>query len=114
MVSWIGHWNSGNTDMQDNVVTALYANPDVNSELWIITAGTVTKAYVNLPFTQFSEKSGLDGSINSFINLTALRSLPLIRDSSRVQQTRTGQEYLSFLTRILHPRYFHYLWLLSP
>jgi serine phosphatase RsbU (regulator of sigma subunit) len=67
----IGHWDNQNTDMQDNVVTALYANPEINSELWIVTAGTVTKAYVNLPFMQFSEKSGLDGSINSFIKFNS-------------------------------------------
>lgn len=60
-----GHWNTRNSDMQDNVVTALYSDPDVNSELWIATFGNITKAYVNLPFTHFSSKSGIEGGVNS-------------------------------------------------
>jgi serine phosphatase RsbU (regulator of sigma subunit) len=62
----IGHWNSQNTDMQDNTVTALNAGTSGDDELWISTNGFITKAYVNLPFTQFSLKSGIDGGVNSF------------------------------------------------
>ncbi|MCU0474364.1 MAG: SpoIIE family protein phosphatase [Bacteroidales bacterium] len=62
-----GHWTSQTTDMNDNVVSALYSDPDASSELWVATAGSVTKAYVNIPFTHISEKSGLDGSVNQFI-----------------------------------------------
>lgn len=62
-----GHWTSQTTDMNDNVVSALYSDPDANSELWIATSGSVTKAFVNLPFTQISEKSGIDGSVNQFL-----------------------------------------------
>jgi len=64
---FIAHWTNLTTDMTDNVVSALYSDPDANSELWIATAGSVTKAFVNLPFTRISEKSGLDGSVNQFI-----------------------------------------------
>jgi serine phosphatase RsbU (regulator of sigma subunit) len=60
------HWNSQNTDMQDNTVTALNAGLNGDNELWISTDGFITKAYVNLPFTQFSLKSGIDGGVNSF------------------------------------------------
>jgi serine phosphatase RsbU (regulator of sigma subunit) len=62
----IGHWSSENTEMQDNTVTALNAGISGNDELWISTDGYVTKAYVNIPFTQFSIKSGIDGGVNSF------------------------------------------------
>lgn len=60
-----GHWTSENTDLLDNLVTSLYTDPEKNSELWIATTGAITKAYVNLPFTQIYEKSGIDGSVNN-------------------------------------------------
>ncbi|MGA2407938.1 MAG: SpoIIE family protein phosphatase [Bacteroidales bacterium] len=62
----IGHWTSQNTEMQDNTVTALNAGTTGDNELWLSTDGYVSKAYVNLPFTQFSLKSGIDGGVNSF------------------------------------------------
>lgn len=62
----IGHWTSGNLEMQDNVITAMYSDPGSFSELWISTTGSVTNVHVNLPFTQFSEKMGLMGSISTF------------------------------------------------
>jgi serine phosphatase RsbU (regulator of sigma subunit) len=61
-----GHWNSQNTEMLDNTVTALNAGQNGDNELWISTDGFITKAYVNLPFTQFSLKTGIDGGVNSF------------------------------------------------
>jgi serine phosphatase RsbU (regulator of sigma subunit) len=63
---FIGHWTSENLEMQDNVITTMYTDPSVCSELWISTTGSVTKAYVNLPFTQFCEKMGLLGSVSTF------------------------------------------------
>jgi len=62
----ISHLNSQNTDMLDNTVTALNAGTNGDGELWISTDGFITKAYVNLPFTQFSLKSGIEGGVNSF------------------------------------------------
>jgi len=63
---YTGHWNTQNTDMQDNTISALYSGKDAGSELWIATMGSITKACVNLPFSQFSEKSGLEGGVNNF------------------------------------------------
>ncbi len=63
---FIGHWTSGNLEMQDNVITAMYSDPDSFSELWISTTGSITNVYVNLPFTQFNEKMGLMGSVSTF------------------------------------------------
>jgi serine phosphatase RsbU (regulator of sigma subunit)/ligand-binding sensor domain-containing protein len=63
---YIGHWTTQNTNMLDNSVSAIYSDPAVNSELWICTSGSITKAYVNLPFTEISEKAGISGSVNSF------------------------------------------------
>jgi hypothetical protein len=61
-----GHFTTTNTEMLDNSVSAIYADPDKNSELWISAANSITKVYINLPFTTFSEKSGIAGSVNSF------------------------------------------------
>jgi len=61
---YIGHWTAQNTNMLDNSVYALYGDPKVNSELWICTTASITKIYVNLPFTEISEKEGVKGSIN--------------------------------------------------
>jgi len=63
---YIGHWTAQNTNMLDNSVYALYTDPKVNSELWICTTASITKIYVNLPFTEISEKEDIKGSINSF------------------------------------------------
>ncbi|HZL77115.1 MAG TPA: SpoIIE family protein phosphatase [Bacteroidales bacterium] len=63
---YIGHWTAQTTNMLDNSVYALYTDPKVNSELWICTIGSITKIYVNLPFTEISEKEGVKGSISSF------------------------------------------------
>jgi serine phosphatase RsbU (regulator of sigma subunit) len=63
---YIGHWTTQNTNMLDNSIYAVYTDPKVNSELWICTTGSITKAYVNLPFTEISEKEGIAGSISSF------------------------------------------------
>jgi len=61
-----GHYSTSNTDMLDNSISVMYADPDQNSELWISAAGSITKVYLNLPFTQFSDKSGITASVNSF------------------------------------------------
>jgi hypothetical protein len=61
----LGHWTSSNTEMQDNTVTALNAGINGDNELWISTNGFITKSYFNLPITQFSIKSGIDGGVNS-------------------------------------------------
>ena len=61
----ISKWNKETSDLQDNTITALYSGNNTDSELWISSAGFVSKAYLNVPFTEFSTKSGLDGIINN-------------------------------------------------
>jgi serine phosphatase RsbU (regulator of sigma subunit) len=60
------HLNSSTFDIEDNAVRAIYSDP--NSELWISTTGSLTKIYINLPFTQITSKTGLVGSVNNFCN----------------------------------------------
>ncbi|MCX6335154.1 MAG: triple tyrosine motif-containing protein [Bacteroidia bacterium] len=63
-----GHYTSSNTKMVDNLVSAMYSDPDNISELWISVTASISKIYLNLPYTYFSEKSGIDASVNSFCN----------------------------------------------
>lgn len=60
-----GHLTSSTIEMDDDIVTALYSDPELTSELWISVTGSITKVHVNLPFTSFSQKSGLSGSVNN-------------------------------------------------
>jgi serine phosphatase RsbU (regulator of sigma subunit) len=64
--NFIGHFTSENTEMLDNSISVMYSDSSSNSELWISATGSITKIYVNLPFTQISEKSGFNGSVNNF------------------------------------------------
>ncbi|HRW86328.1 MAG TPA: triple tyrosine motif-containing protein [Bacteroidales bacterium] len=88
-----GHWTSDNIEMQDNVITAMYADHEENSEIWISSTGTVSSVYVNLPFTRFDEKSGLRGSVNSFCRFNGAVFVAtdqgLFRSGSDVNGNRT-------------------------
>ncbi|MBN2632163.1 MAG: SpoIIE family protein phosphatase [Bacteroidales bacterium] len=88
-----GHWTSDNIEMKDNVITAMYADPEENSEIWISSTGTVSSVYVNLPFTRFYEKSGIRGSVNSFCRFNGAVFVAtdqgLFRSSSDVNGNRT-------------------------
>jgi serine phosphatase RsbU (regulator of sigma subunit)/ligand-binding sensor domain-containing protein len=61
----ISRWSRETTDLPDNSITALYSDNGLNSELWISSAGFLSKAYINIPITEFSIKSGLDGVVNN-------------------------------------------------
>ncbi|MCU0461336.1 MAG: SpoIIE family protein phosphatase [Bacteroidales bacterium] len=61
-----GHYTSSNTEMVDNLVSAMYCDPDNPSELWVSVTASITKIYLNLPFTQLSDKSGINSIVNSF------------------------------------------------
>jgi serine phosphatase RsbU (regulator of sigma subunit)/ligand-binding sensor domain-containing protein len=64
----IGKWDNKTTDMADNSVTAFYLGNNPGSELWFSSNGYVSKAYVGLPFTGISPRTGFKGSLNSVIN----------------------------------------------
>lgn len=61
-------WNTGSTEMQDNIIYAMYSGQD-NSELWVSTTGTITKFSVNLPYTRFSTVNGIDGGANGICSM---------------------------------------------
>ncbi|MCX6328853.1 MAG: SpoIIE family protein phosphatase [Bacteroidia bacterium] len=102
---YIGHWTSKNTDLLDNVITAIYADPDANSELWIAADGSVTKAYVNLPFTQISEKAGIDGSVNNFCtfngSLYIATDKGLFRSTTDEEGSRMFKQFAGISSQIL-------------
>jgi serine phosphatase RsbU (regulator of sigma subunit) len=56
--------NSGNSGIEENTILALYCDNSSNSDLWISTQGFISKAYLNLPLTQFSEKQGIKYGLN--------------------------------------------------
>lgn len=64
----IGRWNSRTTELKDNLISALYAGTE-NNELWIATTGFLSKVYTNIPFTKFSEMSGISSSLNGICEL---------------------------------------------
>ncbi|MFN8209450.1 MAG: SpoIIE family protein phosphatase [Bacteroidales bacterium] len=63
-----GHWTSTSSGLPDNTVYALYADQN-NNELWILTYGFISKAYVNLPFTHFSKFNGIDQPVNGICEI---------------------------------------------
>lgn len=66
----VGHWTSSTTNMEDNLTYALYSD-SLNNEVWIATYGYISKAYVNLPFTQFSKVNGIDHGVNGICEMDA-------------------------------------------
>jgi len=57
-------WDRHNSDLMDNTILAFYSDPSGNSELWISTIRFIAKVYVNLPFTELSLKSGIEGNVD--------------------------------------------------
>jgi serine phosphatase RsbU (regulator of sigma subunit) len=97
----IGHWNSENTDMQDNTITALNAGKSGDNELWISTNGSITKAYVNLPFMQFSLKSGIDGGVNSICRFNGSIYVATDKGVSKSKTTEDGSIYFSQMDNVI-------------
>jgi serine phosphatase RsbU (regulator of sigma subunit) len=60
----VNNWDKDNSGLLDNGVLAFYCDPSGNSELWISTIRYISKVYINLPFTEFSPKSGINGGVN--------------------------------------------------
>jgi serine phosphatase RsbU (regulator of sigma subunit) len=87
-----GNWNTERTDLQDNNITALYTDGD-NSELWISTTGFISKAYTNIPFTQFSAKSGIEGGVNGFCELSGKIYISTDNGVFRSQTDENGIRY---------------------
>jgi serine phosphatase RsbU (regulator of sigma subunit) len=56
--------NKENSNLEDNQMQALYCDYENNSELWISTLGTISKVYINIPISTFSEKQGISSGIN--------------------------------------------------
>jgi hypothetical protein len=97
---YVGHWTSENTDLLDNLITSLYTDPEKNSELWISATGSVTKAYVNLPFTQISEKSGIDGSVNTFCSFNGSIYVSTDKGLFKSSQDENGNRVFSRFNNI--------------
>ena len=53
-----------NSGLEDNTVFAMYCDYTHNGELWISTLGFISKAYFNIPLTEFTEKQGIESGVN--------------------------------------------------
>jgi serine phosphatase RsbU (regulator of sigma subunit)/ligand-binding sensor domain-containing protein len=61
----VGKWDTETTDMADESIMSLYIGDSPTSELWFANNGNISKAYVGLPYTELSSRTGLDGGLNS-------------------------------------------------
>jgi len=68
----IRQWDMDNSNLMDNGILAFYCDPSNNSELWISTIRFVSKVYINLPFTEISPKTGIDGGVNCIIDMDGI------------------------------------------
>lgn len=64
----VGKWDTHTTGMADNTVTAFFLGDESGSELWFMTFGYVSKAYVGSPFYEISPNTGFDGGLNSVVD----------------------------------------------
>ncbi|HVN57995.1 MAG TPA: SpoIIE family protein phosphatase [Bacteroidales bacterium] len=60
----IGRWNNNTTDMPDNSMLCFFQGREPSSELWFATNGNISKAYIGLPYTELSTRSGMEGGLN--------------------------------------------------
>jgi hypothetical protein len=88
----VSQWNNRTADLQDNIIYALYTEPD-NNELWIATAGFITKAFTNIPFTQFSAKAGIDVTVNGVCELNGIIYISTDNGAYRSQTDGNGSRY---------------------
>jgi serine phosphatase RsbU (regulator of sigma subunit)/ligand-binding sensor domain-containing protein len=60
----IGKWDVRTTKMGNNAIAAIYLGDDPTSELWISTAGYITKAYIGQPIYEIPPEWGYEGLVN--------------------------------------------------
>ena len=92
-----GHYTSSNTNMVDDLVSAMYTDPENPSELWISATASISKVYLNLPFTQFSDKSGINSIVNGFVSFNGSvyvsSDLGLFKSTTDNQGNRIFDQY---------------------
>ena len=68
----IKNWDKNNSGLMDNGILSFYYDPATNSELWISTIGFISKVYINLPFTEYSPKSGIEGGVDCICDMNGI------------------------------------------
>ncbi|MBE0675272.1 MAG: SpoIIE family protein phosphatase [Bacteroidales bacterium] len=96
---------SENVNIDNNVITAVYSDPENISELWIATPGFATKVYLNLPFTYFSKYQGVRSGVNSITE--AFGTVYISHDNGVMKLTEDPRGFMSYtdLTGISDPTY---------
>lgn len=85
----VKHWDKDNSGLMDNGVLAFYCDPSGSSELWISTIRYISKVYINLPFTEFSPKSGINGGVDC---ITEMDNTIYVSTDLGVYKSRTNEE----------------------
>ncbi len=86
--------NTENSGLENNTILAMYYNYSNNSELWISTDGSISKAYVNIPITQFSEKQGIEAGINDVCEF--MGDIYLSSDAGVMKSRVNDQNFIEF------------------
>lgn len=60
-----GKWDIETSDLPDNTVTAFYSDNKQPSEIWVATAGYISKILTNLPFYELTPRTGYEGIVNN-------------------------------------------------
>jgi len=83
-----------NSDLADNTIIAMHCDYQKNSELWISTQGILSKAYMNIPLTQFGEKQGIKSGVNHIAEFNG--NLYLATDAGILKNKLNSENELIF------------------
>jgi hypothetical protein len=86
--------NTENSDMEDNTAYAMYCDYKKNSELWISAYGLLSKVYVNIPLSLFSDKQGVESGVNEITKFNG--DIYLSSDAGILKSYTDGHNNLKF------------------
>ncbi|MFO7573727.1 MAG: SpoIIE family protein phosphatase [Bacteroidales bacterium] len=90
----VNQYTSEFLDIDNDVVTALYSDPERSDELWICTVGFITKLYINLPFTVFSRSLGVLSGTNTVVEFN--NTIYAGHDGGILKLVKSDQGFLNF------------------
>jgi len=83
-----------NSSLEDNTIFAMYCDYLNKGELWISTYGVISKAYFNIPLTEFTEKQGIESGVNQICEFNG--SFYLSCDAGVLKSYVNDQNNLAF------------------
>ncbi|HOM40268.1 MAG TPA: SpoIIE family protein phosphatase [Bacteroidales bacterium] len=91
---FIGKWDTETSDLPDNTITAFYSDKEYSSEIWVSTAGYVSKILTNLPFNELTPRSGYEGIVNNIASFN--NTIFLATDLGLFKSYVDNKGYLKF------------------